>query len=177
MSKAEAKTNALIEYLNRLAAQPNRAALSELRAGLQQPNPSMKGLRQVINYVHIPPDASESLRIRMEEDAILLGGLFATHPESGTQSLGAALKAVKQKTGSGSIQNRFEALISADREDLPYHLRYSISLISSHGIGIDWLDTYNAIRYWDGNRSRRKWARDFYLSNDDTNTDTNTDTI
>jgi CRISPR system Cascade subunit CasB len=153
------KKPALISYLEGLAVptHEDRAALAELRASLGQDFP-YKALRHVLPRL---PQGSNRFE---EDDALLLAGLFALHPESGGWSLARALKKVMVERGSESIEGRFRALLSADRADLDAHLRHAITLVATEKLGLDWHDLWRTISGWDhpDNHARRAWARHFW---------------
>ncbi len=159
----------LIDYLVSLAEREDRAALAALRSSLREGH-DLDGLRIVLPFVR---GASPARLKRAEDDALLLGALFALHPEQGALTLAEALARVWRETGSDSVEGRFRALLSADREQLAPHLRHAISLVASKHLAIDWADLYRAIKYWDradepgAPRSpRRRWASDFWTSED-----------
>lgn len=160
----------LITYLEGLNGEnKDRAALAALRSSLQQENP-IEGLRLVLPTLKAGSNRFE------EDDAILLAGLFALHPETGSSSIAEALKIVFRKTESESIENRFRALLGAKKTELSTHLRHAVSLIGSKQIALDWNDLYRAIRYWDhpDDFIRRKWARSFWAEkNGDNDNDEN----
>jgi len=170
MSSPESKKDRLVERLEALAASqpPDRGALANLRASLKEDS-ALDGLRIVLPYVTVRAEARPFERQREEDDALLLGGLFALHGESGNESLASALRRVWAETGSDSVEARFSALMSASREDLASHLRHAVSLVASKKIPIDWRDLHRAIRHWqhEDDFVRRQWARDFWASADE----------
>ncbi len=95
---------------------------------------------------------------------LTVAGLFATHPEQASRSLGEALQDLVRKTGSGSIEGRFLALLDARSEDVGQHLRRLVALLASAGLAFDWSDLLRALKNWDfeDNHARRRWARDFW---------------
>jgi len=153
------KTHPLIEHLYDLARRDDRAALAALRAGLR-PGREWEALRIVLPHVR----AKEPWIRRAEDDALLLGGLFALHPERGTLSVPRAMALVKEDTQSESIEHRFTAMLAASREDLPQHLRHAITLIASRDrpLRIDWDLLRSDLRFWSSERTRRRWAREFW---------------
>lgn len=170
MSDSPQRVDALVDHLEHLVAHEDRATLARLRASLS-PARALDGLDVVLPFVTRDPRR----RRRAEDDALLLAGLFALHPESGDRSLPSALAEIART--SDSVEMRFRALLSADREDLPNHLRHAVALAASKKLPIDWRDLHAAIRFWDddGERARRRWARDFWTyetteSSDDTTT-------
>lgn len=154
------KQDRLVVALQRLATErDDRAALAALRAALDDRR-RIEALRFVLPY--LGPNAGS----RREDDALLLAGLFALHPVSGSSSLAAALRRVMWRTESESVESRFRAMLSAGRDELDTHLRHAVTLVAGHDEGIDWSDLHKAIRYWDHGDDfvRRRWARDFWAS-------------
>lgn len=153
----------LVDHLEELADErdKDRATLALLRGTLQEGR-ALEGLRVVLPY--IPRDPMRQRQV--EDDALLLAGLFALHPESGALSLATALKIVART--SESVELRFHALLGASRKDLPTHLRHAVTLVASHKLAIDWRDLHTKIRFWEStsDRARREWARDFWTSDE-----------
>ena len=155
------RTTPLILYLRRLAAHEDRATLAALRMSLRDGH-ELDGLRVVLPF--LGPHVGR----RAEDDAVLIAALFALHPETSSLSLPDALRKLWRPEGghseSGSVEKRFQALLAADRSDLPIHLRHAISLVAPSGLGIHWEDLYRALRYWDHEDDfvRRRWARSFW---------------
>lgn len=150
---------AFIAALARLDASRQRAALATLRGSLREGH-ELDAAAYVLPYVR---------EARDEPHAFLVAGLYALHPESGPSSVADALRRVKAATDSDSIELRFRALLSASRTELSIHLRHAVTLIASKGIGLDWGDLYDALRFWDrdaqsagGAHPKRRWARDFW---------------
>lgn len=163
MTETTEHRDRLVEHLEELAREgdKDRATLALLRGTLQEGR-ALEGLRVVLPY--IPRDSKRQRQI--EDDALLLAGLFALHPESGSLSLATALKIVART--SDSVELRFHALLGASRQDLPTHLRHAVTLVASHGLAIDWRDLHTKIRFWEAtsDRARREWARDFWTTDE-----------
>jgi CRISPR type I-E-associated protein CasB/Cse2 len=159
MAESPERTDPLVDHLERLASRQDRATLALLRGTFQKEH-ALDGLAVVLPFV-----AQDSRwRDRAEDDALLVSGLFALHPESGSLLLPDALRVIAKT--SESVELRFRALLSASRQDLVEHLRHAVTLVASHGLAIDWRDLHAAIRYWDhpSDRMRRRWARAFWAS-------------
>jgi CRISPR system Cascade subunit CasB len=154
-AKASPPEDRLIDHLEKLARDDNRAALAALRASLREGH-ALDGLRFVL------PVLGGSAGRRREDDGLAVAGLFALHPESGPSSLASALG--RAAIESDSVELRFRALLAASREDLPTHLRSAVAIVASKGTAIDWRDLHRALRYWDhpDDFVRREWARDFW---------------
>ncbi|MGE3518255.1 MAG: type I-E CRISPR-associated protein Cse2/CasB [Vicinamibacterales bacterium] len=152
----------MVDHLEELAGRQDRAALARLRASLQDDR-KLEGLAIVLPFVgrhNMHPE-------RAEDDALLVAGLFALHPESGHAKLPMALRLLSQT--SDSVELRFRALLAADRVDLGPHLRHAVGLVASQGHPLDWRDIHRTVRFWDhhSNRSRREWARAFWAATED----------
>ncbi len=160
------KKHRLVEYLESLVRGEDksrqRRVLAELRGGFTNP---LKAL------THVAWSLSEKGGRREEDDAVLLAGLFALHPEPGSVSLAAGLRRLADK--SESIELRFRALLDCDREDLGVHLRHAVSLVGSAETAIDFNDLQRAIWGW-GHEDRyvqRAWARAFWAGRGAENSD------
>jgi CRISPR system Cascade subunit CasB len=147
------ETHPFVQRLYDLAARKDRAALAELRRSFSNP---LAALPYVVPF--LAKDAT-----RRDEAALsLVAGLFALHPEPGSLSLAKALSILAKD--SDSVALRFRALLDADAEDLPTHLRHAVSLVRSRDLAIDYDDLLAAVRWWGSeNKNRqRAWARDFW---------------
>ena len=145
----------LVVALERLASNDDRAALSALRRSLSEDATARA-------YPYVVPFFPRERTPWLERTYLLVAGLFALHPRSGEASLGAALRRVRDVTGSTSVEQRFVALLDAHRDDLGAHLRHAVSLVRSREIAIDWHDLLGTIRNWNQEWARRRWARDFW---------------
>lgn len=157
MSEDRSRYRSLIAHLEQLAERNDRAAMAALRASLREGH-VLEALRYVLPFL------GKNAERRAEDDACLIAGLFALHPESGPLTLASALGLVRD-AGSGSTEARFLGLLAASRADLPIHLRHAIALTSGRKLGLDWNDLYTAIRFWDHQDDfvRRRWAADFWV--------------
>lgn len=147
------ETHPFVQRLYDLAAREDRGALAELRRSFSNP---LAALPYVVPF--LPKDAS-----RREEEALsLVAGLFALYPERGHMSLAKAMSIIAKD--SDSVALRFRALLDADAEDLPTHLRHAVTLAKSRDLAIDYEDLLTAVRWWGSeNKNRqRAWARDFW---------------
>jgi CRISPR system Cascade subunit CasB len=70
-----------------------------------------------------------------------------------------------QRNRTESIEQRFVALLDADGEQLPHHLRQMVQLLrAEEGIRIYWVELLTDLRDWnrDDRRVQQLWARAFY---------------
>lgn len=146
-----------IQYLTSL--RDDRAALAELRRGLGRP--SQLGL-----YRHVARFLSPHTTPWHERALLTIAPLFGLHPEPGDVTLPVALARVAQARDSGSIEARFIALLDAETEDLPVHLRHAITLVRGHTptIAVDYDDLLRTVRAWSHPHryAQRRWARAYW---------------
>lgn len=79
-------------------------------------------------------------------------------------SLGTALRSLYDKRKNDSLERRFMALLNADAEHLPGHLRQAVSLLKSEGEGLDWGRLLKDVCSWDAPQKpvHKRWTRDYY---------------
>jgi CRISPR system Cascade subunit CasB len=170
----------LIEELKRLAERREtdsgaRATLAILRRAVgKSPGEAADAARFVWGF--LPRDAPP-WQVDGEEEAFhLIAGLFALHPKPWPQvetdtrarNLGASFAMLRRKTeehgGGESVERRFVALLNSHGDDLPKHLRQSISLLRSEDVPVDWLELLRHVRAWDSGTRwvQRRWAQAFW---------------
>ncbi len=180
---AEDKPHPLINRLEGLAGkQPDgsykpegrdRAALAHLRRGLGR---TLGESGEMMPYV--VPFLPEKGR---HDPYFLVAALFASHPPEDNRkgiSIGKAMCAVwvaRDKTDS--IEKRFVALLNANANDLPHHLRTAIGLIKAESslAPLDYQRLLKDLRHWNhANRDvQRRWAQDFWLKEKEKNEGSN----
>jgi CRISPR system Cascade subunit CasB len=158
---AQAFVAALVGYAER----EDRAALAALRKSLIDPS----GMSAAACPYVVPFLGKES-HLERDQSFFLIGALFALHPEySEGVSLGTAFRRLAKASGSDdtespSVRARFVALLDSHPDDLGEQLRTGVSLLRSHGIGLDWADLLrDLLRFHQGERTvQRRWARHFW---------------
>ena len=157
------------EYLAKLAADKNRAALAALRRGLgKSPGEAAE------SHMYVVPWLLRGARRWQEDIYYLVASLFAWHQGSWRPdgerrhptNLGASMARLAERTGSSSAESRFIALLNCHRDDLPQHLRQTVGLLKSAEIAIDWAQLLHDIQGWDweSRAVQRDWARAFWGS-------------
>jgi CRISPR system Cascade subunit CasB len=146
----------------------DRAALAALRRAAGKPPGSVPDAYPAV-YRAL---GEEALPPWEEEPYFIVASLFALYPEgswpsdaaSGARNLGASFARLAERTASGSIEQRFQALLDSHREALVEHLRHAVSLCRAHGVPVDWVELLDDVRHWesDSRRVQRKWARTFW---------------
>jgi len=117
-------------------------------------------------FPYVEPFVKGEENPRRREVFYLVAGLWASHWREGRngspQSLGKACAAYQVANGSGSTERRFIALLDADHDQLPHHLRQMISLLKDQPL--DFGDLLKRLLYWHDERknSQLAWAREYY---------------
>ena len=158
-------TDSFIAHLQLLAAH-DRGALAALRRSLGfAPGAYPPAYPSVERFAAQGGD-KDALR----QALYLTAGLFALHPQHiKGRSIAEVLGQLMQRRGSPSIEKRFIALLSADAESLPDHLRPVVALLAADGIGLDYGALLADTEPWlhprafdTRDRVRQRWARAFY---------------
>lgn len=127
-------------------------ALKEHLDGLERSNRQalylVAGLYALVERPHDGEEPEENAEAEAKErKALSLGAL-----------LGDLYRAQEARP---STEKRFLALLDADREALPYHLRQAVTLLDAGDLRPDWPRLLRDVTGW-GDRIRQTWARDFY---------------
>lgn len=161
------REHAFTDYLANLVKQENRAALAALRRGLGKTPGEAAEM-----YPYVMPFIGDTLSLRRQNDFFLVASLFATHQigwpgspnEKRGTNLGASFRRLRAAVDSASIEKRFVALLNAEREDLPDHLRHAISLLKAHEIPVDWFQLLRDLAgwEWESHSIQRAWSLAFW---------------
>lgn len=149
----------------------NRAALATLRRSLAFAPGTYPPAMPYVEPFAVRIGEREAERAAL----YLTAGLFAANPRhrDGT-TLAAALAATRLRRKSESIDKRFIALLGAEPDELPVHLRHAVALLAADEAGFDvaalardlaaWLDPWQVPRLGETprDRVRQHWARDYY---------------
>ncbi|MGD9891486.1 MAG: type I-E CRISPR-associated protein Cse2/CasB [Dehalococcoidia bacterium] len=160
---------ALVEHLERLVREDDRAALAQLRRALGQPvGMATEAHRHVLPFIRTEASLTEVA------DAYLIASLFALWHQGKDQprsvsverrtNLGLSFRLLPEEVRTGSVEGRFRALLNADREELSEHLRHAISLLRANDVAVDWSRLYGDVRGWgsDDRWVQREWARAYW---------------
>jgi len=96
----------------------------------------------------------------------LTAGLWAAHWREGRSGqpmpIGKACAAYRDAKDSSSTEQRFIALLDADRDQLPYRLRQMVALLKDYPL--DFAALLKGLLVWNNPRkpTQNAWARDFY---------------
>lgn len=84
------------------------------------------------------------------------GGADGEAPESGGN----------QRRLDSAVERRFVALLNADADSFPEHLRYAVTLLKAHDVPVDWAQLLDDAQGWSGadRRVQRRWAGAFWAS-------------
>lgn len=165
--------HAFTSYLASLVRDERRDALAALRRGLgKRPGQAAE------MFPYIVPWLSDSMSLTRQADYFLVASLFASHQISwpaadvgatggytgGWTNMGASFRRLNAAASSDSIEKRFVALLNAEREDLPQHLRHAVSLLRAHDVPVDWARLLSDLAGWgrEDRRVQRAWAQAFW---------------
>ena len=148
-----------IAYLERIIERDDRAILAHFRRGLgKEPGTATE------MFPYIAPFTNDIKKRSQENAYFLVASMIGLYHKAKKTAgnLGDSIWLMKDE--SGSIEKRFVALLNADEEDLPQHLRQIISLLKSKEKPINWLQLLKDIKFWSHeNRSvQRNWAYGFW---------------
>jgi len=161
-SKFEIPKSSFIDYLERLEDREARGILAALRRGLQHPPGTC-----VEMYPHVVPWLG-NVKGKWEKDMYyLIASLYAYHSNSShSGNIGDALRIVYQnRRESNSIEQRFVALLRSNPDELPFHMRQTISILKSENIPINWHELFYDLKRWPYESRyppREKWANSFW---------------
>lgn len=154
----------LIKRLSDLHNTNDRAALATLRRSLSFPPGSWPA---AFPYVEAIPQLGEGWR---REVAYLVAGLYAlARITPGDGNFGHAVRKLQGTTDSKSVEQRFIAILEADRDELPHRLRQMITLIRAGGFAPEWNQFYTDLLQWNhpDKYIQQRWARSFYAPRTD----------
>lgn len=174
------KAPEFIRYLESLRDREDRGAIAALRRGLGKP------LGTVFSMAPYVEPWVSSLSDRDRKAHYLIASLFASHPgrrsdehdvhtpsEATPQNLGDVFAGIvrtdirpgeRYEDASRRTERRFVALLNADYEDLPNHLRHAVSLAKSRGVAMDYGKLLTDLRSWDSDTKwvQQRWASSFW---------------
>lgn len=160
-----------IESLNQLVARQDRGALAALRRGLGKPPGSMAEMHRYVAPWLPEGDDPFAPWVQRQQDAwYLVAALFALHQQdawygmerSRRTNLGWSFRRLAGTQESDSVEKRFTALLNSHIDDLPAHLRASISLLAE--TPVNWAQLLADIQEWDDDERsvQRGWAQAFW---------------
>lgn len=179
MNVAAAERNAAETRFVAALGELERGPLAELRRSLSVRTGQSYFLERLI-YEHLPEWYRGGWNNRA---AYLVAGLYALverpHSESNGESaqmgsrpapprnLGSALgRLYRAQDERPSTEKRFLALLDADEEQLPDHLRHVVTLLNAGDLRPDWAQLLTDVVSWASperrDRTRERWAQAFY---------------
>ena len=175
-----------LKKLSALAAKGEgdaRARLARLRRCLDRRGVAPEAFRELGDAL---PDADALAALAREagvperhaatrglEGALLVGALYALHAAKSDEpwyggyvkasgTFGASCRAAGD--GSGSMDQRFSALLNARRADLPYRLRQAVALCAAKDVGVRYDVLLRDLLAWDDPKRsvQRAWAQAYW---------------
>lgn len=139
----------------------DRAALAKLRRSLAFPLGTWPGA-----FPFVEPFVAAAPRAQRRH-AYLVAGLIAWARADGPGSgdLGEACARLRDSLVSdAAVERRFLALLDADEEGLPHHLRQLVALFAQHRVAPDWSRLLADLKHWShpDRWVQQRWAKSFY---------------
>lgn len=164
----EPRPNDFVGMLIQLEKNQDREALAHLRGYVRgTTGDQLRAARYIAPFLGETPFPSDQW-------FYTVGGLFAYHPAhtDGPVSLGRALGRLRGE--SGSMDQRFLALIGASSDALDKPLFQAISLLRAHSIALNYFRLLKDLQNWghDETYVQKNWARDYFRSAKDDSTET-----
>lgn len=170
----------LISGLLQLAERQDRATLAALRRGLGK-LPGTAGEMYPFVIPRLPPDTTTRANAGAwswpQQCRFIVASLFAWHPEYLDQgerwqrNFGASVRRLRQTLGetADGPERRFVALLNAEAEDLPDHLRHVIGLLRANTISVDWQQLLDDLVEWNKptRTTQTRWAKAFWRAADE----------
>jgi CRISPR type I-E-associated protein CasB/Cse2 len=81
-------------------------------------------------------------------------------------NLGVSLRQVRTERNSEGLDRRFERLLDADEQQLPFLLRREIHFLTNEGGRVNWAQLLHDVLRWQhaSRHVQRRWARDYFAS-------------
>lgn len=127
-----------------------------------RPPPLDRRLAQVLDDAALVATLVASTRVAVHEPTDNDG-----KPASvGARSLGSDLRAVRSRRSSDAYEGLLNALLRADRSDLPRPLRRALTLMRADGGRLDVFGLVTDLAYWgaDSGWVQKRWAYHFWSS-------------
>ncbi len=152
---------AFVERLKKFHIQQDRGALAALRRAVDgDPAQALQAARYVYPYF---PEGAPRERWK-ERTFLIVGGLFALHPASGTNgNLGRHLREAHRQGDDddpGKERRLLQLLAVEDREDLPHPLRQAVAVLPEDA-PVNWEQLLIDLNQW-GDSVKRSWARGYW---------------
>jgi CRISPR system Cascade subunit CasB len=155
-TEAEAR---FIAYLRGLHTRDDRATLAALRRGLGKPAGTA-----IEMFPYVIPHAPD----RYQDAYFLIAALFALYPDASDldENLGASFRLLSDDASSDGVQRRFVALLRADLDEMPAHLRHAIALLKAHQIPVSWERLLPDLAHWGHPNGyvQRNWGYAFWAA-------------
>jgi len=167
MSKQEKKPDFAAEFINRLhQLDPGQRARLKRNAGntLDESHNALG-----LFYKTLLRDAN--LPEWVEDRYFLVATLFPFEKPNAANkpippNFGASLRGVRTEKNKEGLDNRFERLLDADEQQLPFYLRREVQFITNEGGRINWEQLLRDILGWQhpSRYVQRKWARAYFAT-------------
>ncbi len=101
---------------------------------------------------------------RQREWYYLVATLYPLASPGTIENLGGSLRHARSEANGRGLDRRVEALLDADRPQIPFRLRRTISFLQSNRVGVNWPRLLKDLIGWEyPNRSvQQQWAQSYF---------------
>lgn len=106
----------------------------------------------------------ESVEPYHEAPFFLVATLFPLAVATEKGNLGDALRALRNDDNAAGLDRRFEILLDADAQQLPYRLRQMVRMLAAQGYPVPWAQLLADLTVWEhpARPVQRAWARRYF---------------
>lgn len=104
--------------------------------------------------------------VRRHDDYFLVATLFPLAGESELRNFGMTMRRMRTESNKAGLDRRMEALLDADRQQLPFRLRQIVRLAHANRVGVNWAQLLHDVIFWEGKERwvQKKWAMSYFAS-------------
>jgi CRISPR system Cascade subunit CasB len=101
-----------------------------------------------------------------QEAYFLVATLFPLADASNARNFGMTMRQMRTDGNKAGLDRRMEALLDADREQLPFRLRQLVRLAHANRVGVNWAQLLRDVIAWEqqGRRVQKHWAMSYFAS-------------
>lgn len=96
----------------------------------------------------------------------LIATLFPLADGSNLWDFGTTMRRMRNEGNKAGLDRRMEALLDADKQQLPFRLRQLVRLAHANRVGVNWAQLLRDVIFWDDQKRRvqKNWAMSYFAS-------------
>lgn len=101
---------------------------------------------------------------RQQEWYFLVATLYPLASPGASENLGGSLRQARSEANSRGLDRRVEALLDADRQQVPFRLRQTISFLQSNRVRVNWPRLLKDLIGWEylDRGVQQRWAQSYF---------------